>query len=1044
MDRQSFIKATLDLRSQGKSIRAIATDLGVDRGRVDRALKASQSASSVRSNPDTSPFVGRAAEKAALTVALDRSFAGHGQVVMLAGEPGIGKTRTSLELAASARERGALVISGRCIETRGAPPYWPWIQAIRTYVAVTPPDRLQSEMGSVAPDIAQIVPELSERIPDLHTAPIPDDPEHARFRLFDSITAALKNISFTQQLVVVIDDLHWADRSSLLLLEFLAREMADVRLLVLGTYRDSEIPNGHELSTTLGEIAREPLFQQLHLDGLRESDVQSFMQSASRFEPTVELVEAVYSRTEGNPFFMTEVVRLLDLEDETSPPPVSGLPDSVRLAIGRRMTRLSPETQQVLTVASVLGREFELGQLEHLRESKDGDGIPGAVDEAISAHMIEEIPGTAGRYQFAHVLIQDSLVREFSGVRRTELHARIGDVLEESYGSNAEAHSGELAYHFLRGNVPEKAAEYALKAGDRASAVYAWEQAIGQYETAVELLERLEANPRQQAEILERLAYAAGTSTGKDFLPPLQKALSHYEVLGDQVKAGAVHLQISRLIMGSTGDFVTSGAYASKAVTLLESEGESALLARAYVEAGQNAVHLGGPVSGAIPMIEKGLALAEQFGDVAAAAMATRLLGHALVYHAGEIGRGLELHDDGWEMAREGYNADDSVSAASVLHLSNLVVRDSRSAIRWAEESVKTADVLGSANDKVRTSLALAQASILGGDVPRALQGLEMAHDAARKSGSEVGQVMNVVGVAQGQVQFHLGDWNEARTELLRWLKAGNQTRAIHVTQAASCALGELCLEEGDLAGANRHLLEAATLSEARGERTLEIVPRALLARVASRTGEPAEARTHFGRAREIVSNGENWRGLAAEVCLTDGILASNEERWSEAETAFRETVNINHRYGLPYYEAQSLTEWAQMLMSRNRSGDDAEAAAHLDSALGIFQTIQASKMVEKVIALQERLERDTARVHGYPDGLTQREVEVLQLIAAGRSNREIAGELFLSVRTIERHITNIYRKIDAGGRADATVYALRHDLPRLSATDANDDTVKA
>ena len=144
-----------------------------------------------------------------------------------------------------------------------------------------------------------------------------------------------------------------------------------------------------------------------------------------------------------------------------------------------------------------------------------------------------------GRYQFAHVLIQDTLARELSALRRVELHARIGDVLEDLYGANVEAHSDELAYHFLRGNDPEKAAEYTLKAGDRASAIYAWEQAIAQYETTVELLEKLEADPRQQAEALEKLARATGMSRGKDFLAHLEKATSLYEALGDRLKTGA-------------------------------------------------------------------------------------------------------------------------------------------------------------------------------------------------------------------------------------------------------------------------------------------------------------------------------------------------------------------------------------------------------------------------------------------------------------------------------------------------------------------------
>ncbi len=209
----------------------------------------------------------------------------------------------------------------------------------------------------------------------------------------------------------------------------------------------------------------------------------------------------------------------------------------------------------------------------------------------------------------------------------------------------------------------------------------------------------------------------------------------------------------------------------------------------------------------------------------------------------------------------------------------------------------------------------------------------------------------------------------------------------------------------------------------------MQIAPRALLDQVASKAGELREARTHLSRAQEIVSNGEDWRGLAAEVCQSEAVLATAEERWEDAESAFEKASAINLRYHLPYYQARSFMEWGRMRLSRDDPGDRQQATALLDEALGIFQGIQASKMVEKVVALKEQVEQGPAKAPEYPDGLSQREADVLRLIASGNSNREIAEELFLSLRTIERHITNIYTKIDARGKADATAYALRHGL---------------
>ena len=213
-------------------------------------------------------FVGRQKEMDDLKTALEDSLSGRGRMVTLVGEPGIGKTRTAQELATNAELRGAQVLWGRCYEDVGAPPYWPWVQAIRSYVRERDPDELRSEMGAGAADIAEIVSDVRERLPGLEPAPTLDDPEQARFRLFDSITAFLKGASGAQPIVLMLDDLHWADKPSLLLLEFVAREVSAARLLLVGTYRDMELNRRHPLAQTLGELTRERLFERVLLRGL--------------------------------------------------------------------------------------------------------------------------------------------------------------------------------------------------------------------------------------------------------------------------------------------------------------------------------------------------------------------------------------------------------------------------------------------------------------------------------------------------------------------------------------------------------------------------------------------------------------------------------------------------------------------------------------------------------------------------------------------------------------------------------------------------------
>jgi predicted ATPase len=207
-----------------------------------------------------SAFVGRQREMDELKATLEDALAGHGRLVMLAGEPGIGKTRTARELAAYAETRGAQVLWGWCYEEAGAPPYWPWLQPLRSSIQQQDPEQLSSQMGVGAADIAEIIAEVREKLPGLE-APPALEPEQARFRLFDSIATFLKNAAQTQPLVLVLDDLHWADKPSLLLLQFLARQLAGSRLLLVGCYRDVELSRQHPLSEALAQLSREPVFQ---------------------------------------------------------------------------------------------------------------------------------------------------------------------------------------------------------------------------------------------------------------------------------------------------------------------------------------------------------------------------------------------------------------------------------------------------------------------------------------------------------------------------------------------------------------------------------------------------------------------------------------------------------------------------------------------------------------------------------------------------------------------------------------------------------------
>ena len=440
-------------------------------------------------------FVGRQAEMNQLKAALEDVLGGRGRLVTLVGEPGIGKTRTSEELATYAGLRGAQVLWGRCYEGGGAPPYWPWVQAIRSYVREIEPEELRRQLGSSASVVAEIVTEVKDRLPDLQPPPQMDDPDSARFRLFDSIASFLISVSQSRPLVIVLDDLHWSDRPTLAFLEFVAREIGQSRVLLLCTYRDMELNRRHPLSVTLGELARDRLYERVLLRGLSETDVARFIEIAAGTRPPAELSATVHRHTEGNPLFVTEVVRELVQSGELAEKSSSShstwsvrIPEGVREVIGRRLDRLSDRTNEALTIAAVIGRQFSMGALRGLVEDTSESQLLDVLDEALAARVIEELTSSAGEYQFTHALIQDTLTGELSLTRRVRLHARIAETLERLYGDHADDHAVELAHHFSEAEAvadAEKLVHYCRIAGEQALASIAMEEALVHFECAL-------------------------------------------------------------------------------------------------------------------------------------------------------------------------------------------------------------------------------------------------------------------------------------------------------------------------------------------------------------------------------------------------------------------------------------------------------------------------------------------------------------------------------------------------------------------------------
>ncbi|MDP6823011.1 MAG: AAA family ATPase [Dehalococcoidia bacterium] len=454
-------------------------------------------------------FVGREAELRALLDAFGEVRAGAGRVVMLAGEPGIGKTGVVQQLSDRIGGDAAQLYWGRCYESEGALPYWPWLQVINAYASATATDLLREEMGEGASDIAEMAPDLHVTLSGLERPTMSDTPEAARFRLFRSIAQFVSRAAEKSPLVLILEDLHWADRPSLLLLEFLAGELADSPVLLIGTYRDVELNRRHPLAQTLAELNRQQHFLRMTLRGLEEEEVGRIVALASGQKPSPELVVSLHRQTEGNPLFVTEMVSLLREEGGFSNGEARAdvllserIPEGVREAIGRRLDRLSNAANTVLRVASVMGREFTIQEARRLRAGlpemipDSGVGLDveilPALEEALRAGIIERNVRELASYQFTHSMIRDTLYDELTTPERVGLHRLAGEAIETIHGAHLDPHLSGLAHHFLEaaqaGN-PDRAVHYAERAGDRTVEMVAFEEGSRLYGMALQALQ---------------------------------------------------------------------------------------------------------------------------------------------------------------------------------------------------------------------------------------------------------------------------------------------------------------------------------------------------------------------------------------------------------------------------------------------------------------------------------------------------------------------------------------------------------------------------
>ncbi|PKB64707.1 MAG: hypothetical protein BZY80_02015 [SAR202 cluster bacterium Io17-Chloro-G2] len=903
-------------------------------------------------------FVGRQAEMGELRAALEDALSGRGRLVMLVGEPGIGKTRTAQELATYAGMRGAQVLWGRCYEEQGTPPYWPWVQAIRSYVREIEPDQLRREMGAGAADIAQIVSDVTERLPGLNPPPSLESPEQARFRLFDAITTFFKAAGQQQPLILMLDDLHWADKPSLLLLEFLARELSGARLVVVGTYRDMELNRQHPLTETLGGLNRERLFQRVLLRGLSQEDVARFIEIAAGIAPPAGLTAAVHTQTEGNPLFVTEVVRLLVQQRELTPEAASTrdswtlrIPEGIREVIGRRLNRLSQRCNEVLTIASVIGREFDLRQLAPLVEDMSEERLPEVLEEALGTRVIEELPQAVGRYQFTHALTHEALIEELSTTRRVRLHARIAQTLEQLYGEDAEAYAAELAHHFAEAESmlgPEKLVRYSSIAGERAIAVFAWEEADVHFQRALDAkqvsLSGLEtaADP-ETAELLFGLGRAQVSIFAlyrvREAIATLSRAFNYYADVQDVERALTV-VGYPIIAIGS-GRRTERTNMLERALTLIPIDSNQE--GRLRSEYGSALSLQGGDDDGAQKAFNQALAIARRDGDAA-------LEMRTLVYAARSDQQERRIQDCvekcllALELAPRANDLAAEASAYSMAGICLLNLGDTEAARYHASAVLVPAQKVGDRFSTLNAFLFNMKVAMRTGDwvVAREFGGQAMA----------VAPLDARLLFSQIMLEYQVGDLDQGEIYLERLLEVMHVTTPGPNLDTVYSALALSVIAW--TTGTNERLDVAKIAAEAVLSTSTATRESALIARTALAINSVLEC--------DAVAAAANYTALEPDIGIpfvnTEmtidrvlGMLAHTMADPDQAEVHFEASVGFHRDAGYRPELAWICCDYSDTLRARDAEGDRPRAIALLDESLAISSELGMRPRLERVLA---------------------------------------------------------------------------------------------
>ena len=973
----------------------------------------------------TPQLVGRKAELEALWRQFELAAGGGTRVALLAGEPGIGKTRLFEAFAARATGAGAIVLHGGASEIEGMPPYFPFLEALGQHLQTASTDALRAQVGGLAPVLETIFPDLSIRL-GIRSSTFSLPAEQARLRLFEAVTSLLSAIADEQPLVILLDDLQWADSATVDLLCFIARRRSTTRLLIVGAVRDGEIEWNPALERALGELNRQRVLDTITLNRLTLGNITTLAAQRLGGPLSPAAAQPLFRHSEGNPFFAEELVQcwlesgalVFDADHDhyamhaPSPSVELALPSGVAFAIRQRLARLPKETVDLLKSAAIIGRSFETNLLAEVF-GLDAEVVEDRLHHAAQARLLQH--GTDGSFAFSHDKIRECLYQQVTPVRRRRLHGLVGQALEAWANAASPQRLADLAFHFARSGDRERGAHYARRAAAHAMTTYAPDEAITHLRTTLSLIDDDDPLRGNVFQSLGEAALLAGAE--QDAVQAFCAARTAFQSASDPLGAARAAQSTGHAWWRQEAIDQARAAF-EDARTLLEVSPGSELVAVL--------IDLGTLLSGNLHLYAEGiahcrraLALAQDLADDRLVVAATRALGNLLV-RSNELPAGATLLEEALVLAT---SLDDPLEASECCAgLTSAYLWQGR-IHRSRDITVRRLALAERCHDRyqlrhVHTWLGLIDAFL--GNVSTLDAQLERAQPIIGDLSSPEPQAF--LNFTSGIVAMVRGEYAAAERQF-------GEAMAIFRRIGPSALLWYLgCL--GLAQAACGHGTEA---------RACLVEMEALLARVPERTIVVADAlayhvaialmlddRDRLARyGNKLVVFGGQFHDMLIDRLL--GEVAIAQGHWGSARTYLQTAEAAAREERLPWELARTLEAQAAVI-AHSQQDQGTSARALVDEALQLYEQLgnqrEASRLRGRLAAPGTAANRQML-----PAALTRREAEVLRLIATGRSNRDIADQLSLSEKTVEKHLTSAYGKIGADNRAAASAFAVRHGL---------------